>query len=119
MTLADLEKLSDQELNKLAAERVIGWEFVKAPPICGFSYAHWTDKRSVWVELTKWNPAADIADAFTLQAEIERMELRESFTSILQTVTERPRAGLAYQWFLINATARQRTEAAILAVEEA
>ncbi len=118
MTAEKLDRMTDAELDKLAAERVMGWNPVFPREDDNF----W--RMGEGVKLGSFKPTTSIADAFALQAEIMRREMTDKFAHELTMIAAYHGAFSGsndpqeweHEWLLANATAKQRTCAAILAI---
>jgi hypothetical protein len=137
MTIEELNALSDDALNRLAAQHVMCWRPIgNAEPYAdhfdaGGCISSWGPERFLpsngrGSAPIGFRPSWNLEDAFALQAEIERRGLIDSFVRALSPTNNPLFAAVplpkcnpsnVIDWCLANATARQRTIAAIVAVE--
>ena len=116
MTREQILSATDDKLDRLAAEKVMGW--VNS----GGTFSMWVHPDdALWLKAVNdcdWHPSASMADAFTVQAEIERRGLQERFRLHPKSlrIVDATDSYSNNQWHYINASARQRTVAALLAV---
>jgi hypothetical protein len=126
--LAELLAMPDPELDRLAASIVMQWRSIhNAEP-----YARHFDAGGC---ISEWGPeifepgtlaggapvsfvpTRKLDHAFALQTKIERCDRDDAFTAALNAVVSRDRPHVGGTFRLIDATARHRCIAAILAVE--
>lgn len=113
MTLSELKALPPEEINRLVAERVMGW--TERDPL------DWLDKNH-WIQHTRddWNPYSDHNDVATVRAEINRRGLTWKFSGILTRIVL-PTADAPqhpYNWWLIDASCADQCFATLLSIEE-
>lgn len=61
-----MAELTDADLDRMVAERVMGWEYAPYMTVYGIRGGYIpVDEKSVWVErdVSKWNPTANLNDA--------------------------------------------------------
>lgn len=126
MTHDELNALSDNDINRLIAERVMGWKT-------------WTprgveDAMHIWKKpcsdpniedadlVGKWYPSTDHNDCAAMRAEIERRGLQMLFVLFMQRVFDASgnleSNWWVKPWFILNSKPRQQCIAALLTMEE-
>ncbi len=113
MSLDELEKLPSAELDVMTAERIMGWRTSTDDGMNSKWY--WAQKQGRWYPVRDrddWHPSANIAHAFEMQDKIDQLEITEAFIDSLTML-----APGRVSWFLTYANARQRTLAALLALD--
>lgn len=116
MTLAEVEKLTPEEIDRLVATQVMGWT-VKDDEINYYYHASGHYKRHG----SEWHPSTDHNDMALVRAEIQKRGLQNDFARRVCDMTnwENRNSSANYWWHLLNATPRQQCHAALLAVQEA
>lgn len=112
MTLPDLEKLTDRELDERVADRVMGW-----------SVGTRNAKQIIWWSVGErhaddWHPSINHNDVAAVRAEIERLDEMESFIWNLRQLVKIDVFGKRFRkdWAALNASPRVQCYAALLAV---
>ena len=111
--LAALQKLTNEEIDREIAVKVMGWT-IKSDEINHYYHASGHYKRHG----SDWNPSTDHNDIAAVRAEIERREVKKLFVLRLTEIVYKnvSPSGDCY-WSLINATPRQQCEADLLSIE--
>ena len=127
MTLSELESKDNETINKLIAEKVMGWESASGGPphlsasdgntyyFAGFIF-RWED--DIGPTQQQWNPCESDADIRLVRAKLAERGLQQAFAHILQEIVRDPKSSLSYWWQLIDASPKAQCLAALLAVEE-
>ena len=111
--------MSDQQIAEAIAMKAMGWRR---------TFDGWIHPSIGWISFSHWNPARHIAQAFQVQAEIEKrgLEAIGLFESALMRETASTARNNARgteltvaPWRLINASPRERCLAALKTVEAA
>ncbi len=128
-----LERLSDAELNVTAAREIMNWTIVEGSVMKrlsasdgntyyqsnGMMWRWWDDIGPAGRE---WKPAETMLTAYHLRDKFKTEKEQDQFVKCLYLAINReeykePEAGLSCLWDFADATARQRTIAAIIAVK--
>lgn len=111
--------MSDNELNEAAAI-AMGWSITNAND--EWNRRGWCDAKRVFQFWPcDWLPVTSIEQAFMVQEEVERRGKSHEFSVLLGMAVMNPNTGWQDwrdTWAIANATARQRTEAAVAALSE-
>ena len=127
MTLAELQKLTNEEIDREIAVKVMGWSRHhgewdgagrKTCELCGLDISR--SHTPIWCQNKHgWNPSTDHNDIAAVRVEAERREVKKLFVLRLTEIVYKnvSPSGDCY-WSLINATPRQQCEAILLAMED-
>ena len=116
--LAELQAMSDEEIDREVATKVMGWK-------------PWSQDDDYWSSgrlddpvhhKTTWHPSTDNNDVAAVRVEIGRRGLEPAFCMALDIILEgdSPPDLLIHEWHwkMYNPTPRQQSIAALLAVED-
>lgn len=107
--MTDYAKLTNEEINRAVAERVMGWAWLSDGCTNGLKDING------W-RINPWCPAADHNDTALMRAEVEWRRLQNRFLYHLRWTVLRNHA--ATEWQVLNASPRQQCEAALAAAED-
>lgn len=111
MTLEQLQAMSDEELNELAAVKVMGWSIHELPGVTIYEDGHGDPT----VSKDDWNPTKDMNDVLVLESALSPEQFH-TYTVELMKMTD----GFGHITYrdvsaVLRLTAKKRTIAAILA----